>query len=255
MKRFLILFAVVLSGWLLAQTGDGFGPDELAVTAPVVASGGGSCTLASGDTFNENFQAPGYENSWTNVAGTPDDEYALPGTSPCSGLSTVGFRANSTDGGDLYARTGLMGVDSTTLYHRFYIYVASESLGNNEGLVVYQCSETTDQTVYPRLRVYLFQTAGGQLSLYGYSTTATTTIAISTATWYRVEVMSVINSAANEFKVFAAAGSQVGSTEAFTTGNYWSRYIYAGRLNDDNAHATDVVIDGIGVDTSGYLGQ
>lgn len=48
MKRFLILFAVVASGWLIAQTSDGFGPEELAVTAPVVAAGGSTAS----DTFN-----------------------------------------------------------------------------------------------------------------------------------------------------------------------------------------------------------
>lgn len=42
MKRFLILLAAVASGWLIAQNSDGFGPEELAVTAPVVTSSGSS---------------------------------------------------------------------------------------------------------------------------------------------------------------------------------------------------------------------
>lgn len=218
----------------------------------VASGGGGSCTVNTGNIFNESFEGTGYENSWTET-DAPDEDYALPGTSPCSGLGSQGLRANYS-GTTLYARYDFTGNDTTTLYHRIYFYVASESLGNNDYSVIYQCSEETNPSSARRLQICVGQIAG-VLSAWGQSTTSSSVQTISLNTWYRAEAMSVNNAATSEFKLFDSSGSQIGSTSTFTTGNYWSRYIYVGRSYGAGTLATDVTVDGVGVSTSGYLGQ
>lgn len=58
MKRFLILLALIASGWLIAQNSDGFGPEELAVTAPAVAAAGGGGGSSATDTANRTDSSP-----------------------------------------------------------------------------------------------------------------------------------------------------------------------------------------------------
>ena len=103
MKRFLILFAVVASGWLIAQTSDGFGPEELAVTAPVVAAGGSAAD--SLDDFNRansdpisNPMSDGV-GEWGSVAGYDEviiasNEARASAAGTCVAIATTPSRNN-----------------------------------------------------------------------------------------------------------------------------------------------------------------
>lgn len=247
----ILLLTVLDSRGQLSITGNAAFTGAAGIGA--AASGGGGGGLTQGDVFNESFEGTGYENTWSETS-TPDEDYALPG-SLISKLGSQGLRINYA-GANMLAQHDLTGTVTATRYLRFYLYIASHSLGtSSDRHSVFNVNETADVAIYPRVNVYV-KNVGGQLNIYGFSTGASADIPISVTTWYRVEVMSVNNNTTSEIKVFdATSGTQVGSTQTFTSGNYYFRFVNAGRTVGDNVNVMDFTIDGVGVSSSGYLGE
>lgn len=224
-------------------------------TNKCAGGGGGGCTVASGDTFNESFEGTGYENTWTET-GTMNEDAALPGTSPCAGLGSQCLEANwdgvATKPHSQWNRGSTL---NATLYYRFYFYLESLTLQGAEENTIFNVNEQVST-----VRNFSIEIANdGGIHKVRCVTDGTTTTGqeISAATWYRVEVKYVPNNGAgaSEFKVFDASNNQIGSTQTFNTGNNWLQYLTAGIRSGDNTRAFHVYIDGIGVTTTGYLGQ
>jgi hypothetical protein len=215
--------------------------------------------VASGDIFNESFEGTangGYDEtvtgSWTET-NNPDQDAAIPGTSPCSGLGSSALRVNVTTG-TAYSEFDLGSGSATTRYYRVYVYVSSHSIGTDENTHILDVRDTSGGN---RCFTVRFGNWVGAVGFDALGTSFSSQITgISTAAWYRLEIKHVNNSTGgNEFKVFDSSGTQVGSTVTFNTDTSQARVMAVGVYNNPSGKATDIYYDGFGVSTTGYLGQ
>jgi hypothetical protein len=228
-----------------------------------VVSGGG-CTIASGNKFNESFEGTGYEGSWTEGSGTPDEDAALPGTSPCSGLGSQCVAFNRIGATKLWTRhDGGEGSVSTIRYFRCYVYVTSHSLASTDYTEFMGAGDNTDPSGVnnPAFSV-VFYNNGGTLEMrvrHNGSYVLGGGIGISTATWYRFEISYQPSTASGlVWKLFnASTGSQVGTTQTISgsTSALNHTYYYLGTGDSDNNQAINISVDGFGVSSTGFLGQ
>jgi hypothetical protein len=212
-----------------------------------------SCTVATGSLFNESFEGTGYENTWAETS-TPDEDYALPGTSPCSGLGAQGLRANYS-GTPVFSKLDLGSLHAETLYVRGYFYIASESFGLAEEANVFMASED-DPSTYQRFFLVIGEDGDDQLYCSALKLTESTKQPITTGEWYRWEVKAIKGDNC-VFRLYnASTGTQIGTDSMFNApGNADVRYFWAGAVSADNSNGLDITHDGIGVDNVDYLGQ
>jgi hypothetical protein len=216
--------------------------------------------VASGDIFNESFEGTangGYDEtvtgSWTET-NNPDQDAAIPGVSPCSGLGSSALRCNVTTSTS-YSEFDLGSGSATTRYYRVYVYIDSHSIGTDENTHII---DVRDASGGVRCFTVRFGDWVGAVGFDALGTSFSSQITGCTVdTWYRIEVKHVNNSTGgNELKVFnASTGTQVGSTVTFNTDNTQARVMALGIYNNPASKATDIYYDGFGVSTTGYLGQ
>jgi hypothetical protein len=222
-----------------------------------VASESG-CTVATGDVINESFEGTGYQNTWTETTN-PDEDAALPGTSPCSGLGSqclsVVF-SGATRPIATWDRGSIK--NSGTEYYRVYLYIASSTIAITDRLYPIVGTESATSTD-DAWAVRLLNNAGQlELAPGNIGSAFGSAISVSTSTWYRVEIKWTYSTAATgiELKVFDAAGTQVGSTQqAGSRINWGVRYLQLGTIGPDNSQAVTMAFDGVGINSSSYLGQ
>lgn len=247
--------ALVLAGCLFIPQLDGQTvlPNRRRNFKPAPPPAGG-CTVASGNVFNESFEGTGYENaSWTET-GTPDEDAALLGTSPCSGLGSQAFTCvYPTAGTRQWIKRDLGASSQVTAWFRFYFYVSSESLASTDRTTLFSLSEIDFGNEALGIEV---RDNAGQLTVRAGGTTSSTAQDISLGTWYRAEAKWVYNSASGSiFRLYNAAGTQIGTDATFTTTTNERRYMGLGIVTGDNTQAITAQFDGFGVSTVDWLGQ
>jgi hypothetical protein len=222
------------------------------------------CTVATGNFFNESFEGTGYDESgsgsWSETAGTPNEDAALPGTSPCTGLGSQCLDANYPSGGarqfiSYPTGEGTPAAQATT-YFRFYFYVdVFDSVSTDNAYLFSATESTTDPALNMALRVAIRDNAG-QLTAYATASSGSTAQNISLDTWYRVEVKWVFNSTGGSiFRIYNAAGTQIGTDATFNTVNNERRNFHMGIIGADNTKNCRVYFDGFGVSSTDWLGQ
>ncbi len=245
---------LVLSLLAVHPAGKNYHP-RVAFTNSLAGSGGGACTPATGNETNESWEGSD-SLTWIDT-GTVDRNAALSGTSPCSGLGSqcaeINWDGSATRPYTSWNRGSLL---NSTLYIRFYFNIVSHSMANGDDASIYASGEDTNPGLGNMFYVKIHDNAGQLTIAATTAASGTTPINISSATWYRAEFKYVVNSVGgSEFKLYDSAGSQVGSTQTWDTGNNWWQYTHFGRPTALDAKAFRVQIDGWGVDHTGYLGQ
>lgn len=222
------------------------------------ATGGGACTVATGNITNETFEGS-VTTGWSVVgSGTWGD--ALPGTSPCSGLGTkslaCGWNGTATNGA--YGAT-TASYNGNQIYHRFYLYIDSVTDANTDLTALWAYSEESSVPSGGNTGVYLTltNTAGQHQLVIAEGATFSAPVDISVTTWYRIEVSFIANTATtgSSLRVYNAAGSQVGTEKSITTGNYTPRYVHFYPSTIKDATAITYHVDGFGCGNSTWLGQ
>ena len=150
--------------------------------------GAGVCTTpATGDEFNEGFVGTGYENSWTESEGTPDEDYTLSGSPPaasCSeGLHIHGVAAvehTYTDIGDLLDRTN-------DTHINLDIYFNTMTLDNFQVCQFLNFNNTTLATAdsVGKLRV---QNLSGVYKIRASGSTLSDGVTVTVGKWYTVDM-------------------------------------------------------------------
>ena len=250
MKTFLALFlsALSLCGQTLTGTGTISGSGQLAN----VASAAPSCTVSNGNLLNESFEST--IGSWTQegtISATWGD--AMPGTSPCAGLGTKTLGCATTGDQTAFVSYDLDGnYGQDTRYYRFYVLVDSIGTDGNYYLFVEGALKASPSR---QLLVWVNKSSSTYTLVFGASGGTYPSIGISLATWYRVEVQAVSGGLCS-MKVFDATGAQVGSTVTSTmSSSIGSRYVNYGLIQKEQTGNCTAHIDGVGVSSTGWLGQ
>jgi hypothetical protein len=217
-----------------------------------VGGGGGGCTVATGSVANESFEPTGYTLTWTETSN-PNEDASLPGTSPCSGLGSQCLFSSVTTGTS-YATWDSGSGTTSTRYFRTYFYIASEGLADDDNLWVVHAENSGGDRAFT-IRVQQTIGVGLVLNAIGSNFSADSS-ALSTATWYRLEIKWVNNSTGGtEMKIYDSGGSQVGSTVTWNTDTTQFQKLSLGVFSNGAAKAIDIYFDGLGIDATGYLGQ
>ncbi len=246
---------IALLLWLMACSAQGQALYESLLLLSPAAAGGG-CTLNAGNIVNESWE--GSDTLTWSDTGTVDRNAALSGTSPCSGLGSqclqVDWDGMATRPYSTYDRGS--NLTTSTLYYRFYFIIVSHSTVDSDKYGIFTTGEDVTPGTFAQFRITV-NNATGQLQIVAITGGSVSgTINISVATWYRCEVKYVNNSTAmSEVKIFDSAGSQVGSTQTWDTGNNFVRYVHTGLSSADDTKAMKVQVDGFGLSDVGYIGQ
>jgi hypothetical protein len=143
--------------------------------------------------INESFETnPGYDEAWTPTEGTgctlnPDS--AVPGTTPPPDAGSECLQSISSSSGWIAYATRDLGSVQTKTFTRFYVYVESEGLGNNQNKVIGALQDDSNNAVFI---FRLNKNNSGQLQfmlqIYNNSLTYDHIYNISTGVWYRIDV-------------------------------------------------------------------
>ena len=203
---------------------------------------------------SENFETPGYEESWTETltGGTITDDSTGPGSLPVGGGSRC-CRINHTDGtGDLFTVRDL-GTNQNILYTRVYVYVDAHALASGASAHVFSLRYFPG-TISHIVRI---GNAAGQLGLdfryySGGAWVDSASVNISADTWYCVETKYDITNLAWSFSVDGAVVDSGSLASATRT----SRYLYLGNNASTipDTPALDVYFDYVKVDNAGPIG-
>lgn len=253
MKR--ILFFLLFLAFAVPSYAQGW--QEARMTLPILSGTVeevASCsTPAQGNFVNEGFEGDGTENTWVDIGGTTTLGYgSRPGTqsptSLCAQSGRVVVDAASETGGSYWDYGSQLNDDT---YVRLYIYVDSYTIGDTgDYITFFQARETSGGAPYWSLELMQIS---GVLNVCIKGTTPCQPIAIDA--WYRIEVHYIPNSASNVFRVYNAAGSQIGSDENFSTNNGWIQYYYLGAIgNNASSNRLDLYFDLFSVGNLDWIG-
>lgn len=166
--------------------------------AMMMGGGGTSCaTPNSGDELDEGFLGTGYENTWSEPAGTPNEDVSLPGSPPAAscteGLQTDGNAAASVatwDRGVVFDRSGSMDVACD-------IYVATYTQASfDSSQIIHWDNDTVSGTVgVAALRLYW---SGSVMQIEGRGTTTSARVTLAQDTWATVK-LHMDGTAANSY--------------------------------------------------------
>jgi hypothetical protein len=141
--------------------------------------------------FSESFEGAGYENAgWSETAGTGctvDEDAAIPGSAPPNAGSQC-LRCNSASTG-FDARINRSISSKTTVYLRFYMYIASEGLGDGDFARLFFGWE--NGYANDAFQLYVTQVAGAlklQFVYYDGGGQYPAQADLATTTWHCVEV-------------------------------------------------------------------
>lgn len=214
--------------------------------------GSSSCTVASGNIINETFEANEYDLTWTET-NNPDGNAAIP-NSPCSGLGSQCIRANVTTSTSFAAHD--LGAGTTAdRYFRFYVYLDSTTMAVDDNVHIFHAQNTGGTRAFT-VRWTNVTGVGYGFDMIGSNFSANIAGA-ALDTWFRVEVKWVNNATGQtELKIFnPSTGAQIGSTVTVNTANVQLQHLRIGVFSNPGSDNYDFYMDGLGVSSSGYLGQ
>ncbi len=221
-------------------------------TRYATGGGGGGCSVASGDIFNRCFETGESTTGWTTL-NSADTAYDITGTTPPSQIGSLALRANAA-GTAPYIEYDTGSETSSTRYLRFYFRLTSDVPANDASILLARGDNAARTKAFS---IYFFHYSGGGgyyiRSDDGSGHLNQLLIGTSFAgLWFRVELKYVPNATATVLRVYNSSGTQIGTDQTQTTANVATRYWMFGAISSQTA---DTQIDGIGVDSTGYLGQ
>lgn len=134
-----------------------------------------------------------------------------------------------------------------TMYSTFYFYIATAPASNDEGF----CD--VNDTV-ANVKLHLRLNSSRQIVVYDNTITivATGSTALSTSTWYRIEVMTTTSASASNYEVKIDGVSELSGT--CTQGNTNNGFIRLGKQTNYNSNTVDFYYDDLALSDSAYLG-
>lgn len=223
-----------------------------------VSSAAEICSPPQGNLLNdEGFETAttGYQQSGWNVSmGTPDPAYSISGftTNKPNGSCAQGFRSNYSVAGVFNGNSWDSGANNTfTVYVRFYIYVASSSISNANGVFIAGVfNGNPGLTAGTRCAAVSLVNNAGQLEI---AAEGSTPVNISTGQWNLIELKVALNATSNGSEIKVNGGS----AHTFTDTGYGSwRSIGIGTFStsSDSFTFNDCIFDLVAADSTGYIG-
>lgn len=230
-------------------------------TNSLASGGGGGCgvVIAAGNKTNETFNAGSLPGGWAAFGSTLAYGQTLPTTPtiPCQ-LSVNGLHATWSGSGQPYVQSDLGAFDcSAHFYERFYFYVNASGMNPSGGNYFEIAGADESIGVENCFRLNCEQLADStHMQIWGAFSGAgtTTTYAITVGNWYRAETEYTANGDC-ALKIFDATNTQIGTTWTGTANNRCFRSIAFGIPDHNNSAGADVYITGVGLSTTGFLGQ
>lgn len=177
-------------------------------------------------------------------------------TSPVHGAGVYALRVNPTTsavGNYRFASMSAAGVATTsmnvaTLYQRFYFYITTAPSADREEILVILDTGGSQKAA-------ICLNSSRQLEFYNNadSLIATGTTALSTSTWYRLEVKTSTGSGSTAYEVKIDGTSELSGTANTLTNNHGS--IRLGKGTNRNSRSIDVYYDDWIADDAAYPGD
>jgi len=174
--------------------------------------------------FQENFEGTGYENPWTESAGTPNEDYTT-SPAPLEGSQSLYLDGSSSDQ-TVYAAVPSPGSGSTQEFYFLLNVVAKGSANTNRNLVLLSSSGTNLCT--------LFATSGLALRIRADGGTAVSTAnTLSLGTTYHVWVTYKAGTGANAVATvaFSTDGIRPTSGNSYAISSNGTYTVVANRMN------------------------
>jgi len=181
--------------------------------------------------IDESFEGTGYEETWTEPAGNPDEDYlhsAIPGTpTPPTGAGSQCLQSISADPGyEAYAKTAY-GSEQPKTFTRFYLYVDNVGLNNNENKKIGDLQDSYGNNVFA---FRLDKDSSGQLRFNlrlvykngsSYYDDYFNISSGTSAKWYRIEV-KYDNTTGNAYCEWRVDGVSQGSWTLTTATQHYT---------------------------------
>jgi len=258
-KYWPIVVGLLLLPWLAeagtqSQLGAKYG--SKGATAEMLASA--SCSAPSADELSEGFGGSGYENTWNETldGGTIDEDFTLEG-SPPSDSCTEGLRIYSTDANDpktVWDRGSSIARGSNDVDMKLTLYIDSNT---SWGDWITQHVASWDSDTNPggntsTCQLMVQHTTGGTFRCWAEGTVDSTTVTLSTDTWYTITIHAD-STAADGYIVVEGGGSetcdQVDECGYTRRDGSDGRYMLIGIVSQAGGATTDYHIGYITVNT------
>lgn len=231
-----------------------------AVLAKIKAAGGGAVCSNTGDLYTQSLEGTGYaaNGSWGDesetVSGTSsvDEDYTT--TVQCGDQSV--YCSVGSSYGKAYVNT-TPNASGSVVYYRFYVYLLTDGLSAGGRSIIFQITDGSGRGT----RIALGK-SGSQLYLeyefYNWETFSwksdITTSNVSTGQWYRVE--GYFNaSGTGEGWEWRVDGTSIASGTNNPHGGYASSTANWYGLDPNGTDTFTLIMDGIDIDSSDWLGE